>query len=257
MRKNSGIGILVLIILVIAATYLAVQYAPRSCGTCSGGSGGGSYSRPSDSSSGETSDTTSDSSSSADELFNITVPSNDVYTVSGDMSVKKGDTALVNIVPVEGYELTVKNGDEILTANNNQYKIENVSADITLTVEVGYKTYKITYMRGKVSSNRPLFVKGSEYGLSKETDGNYPETYVFNTATSISALKTIFSCGGKGSDYCSLTGSSLGNGSSEYRFKGWYLDEDCTIAFNGTIEAGTTGDITLYADIDVRSTHNY
>lgn len=117
MRKNSGIGILVLIILVIAATWLAVQYAPRSCGTSSGGSGGGSYSRPSDSSSGKTSDTTSDSSSSADELFNITVPSNDVYTVSGDMSVKKGDTALVNIVPVEGYELTVKNGDEILTAN--------------------------------------------------------------------------------------------------------------------------------------------
>ena len=256
MRKNSGIGILVLIILVIAATWLAVQYAPRSCGTSSGGSGGGSYSRPSDSSSGGTSDTTSDSSSSADELFNITVPSNDVYTVSGDMSVKKGDTALVNIVPVEGYELTVKNGDEILTANNNQYKIENVSADITLTVEVGYKTYKITYMRGKASSDRPLFVKGSEFGRSKQTDGNYPETYTFNTATTISALKTDFLCGGVGSDYCDQKVGSA-DGYATYRFKGWYLDRECTIAFDGTIAAGTTGDITLYADIALTGTHNY
>lgn len=248
MRKNSGIGILVLIILVIAATYLAVQYAPRSCGTNSGGSGGGSYSRPSDSSSGETSDTTSDSSSSADELFNITLPSNDVYTVSGDMSVKKGDTALVNIVPVEGYELTVKNGDEILTANNNQYKIENVSADITLTVEVGYKTYKITYMAMRsYASDWDMSTSVCMSGMFEKEGAYYPLSYTIANKPKATIVLGAFSCSSK----CD------GRGTLDQRVLGIYWDRDKTKAFDGTIPEDMVGDITLWVDYYCSSTHAY
>lgn len=249
MRKNSGIGILVLIILVIAATWLAVQYAPRSCGTNSGGSGGGSYSRPSDSSSGGTSDTTSDSSGSADELFNITVPSNDVYTVSGDMSVKKGDTALVNIVPVEGYELTVKNGDEILTANNNQYKVENVSADITLTVEVGYKTYKITYMRiaSKPEYDKDMMSDTCMSGMFEKKGAYYPLSYTIVNKPKATIVLGAFSCSSK----CD------GIGDRGMKLLGIYWDRDKTKAFDGTIPNDTVGDITLWVDYSVQASHNY
>lgn len=247
MRKNSGIGILVLIILVIAATWLAVQYAPRSCGTSSGGSGGGSYSRPSGSSSGETSDTTSDSSSSADELFNITVPSNDVYTVSGDMSVKKGDTALVNIVPVEGYELTVKNGDEILTANNNQYKIENVSADITLTVEVGYKTYKITYMAMTSYGSWDMSKSVCMSGMFEKEGAYYPLSYTIANKPKATIVLGHFSCSSK----CN------GIGDKGQQLLGIYWDKEKTKEFDGTIPEDTVGDITLWVDYVVNNTHNY
>lgn len=247
MRKNSGIGILVLIILVIAATWLAVQYAPRSCGTSSGGSGGGSYSRPSGSSSGETSDTTSDSSSSADELFNITVPSNDVYTVSGDMSVKKGDTALVNIVPVEGYELTVKNGDEILTANNNQYKIENVSADITLTVEVGYKTYKITYMAMTSYGSWDMSKSVCMSGMFEKEGAYYPLSYTIANKPKAKIVLGVFPCSSK----CN------GIGDRGQQLLGIYWDREKTKEFDGTIPEDTVGDITLWVDYVVHNTHNY
>ena len=250
MRKSSGIGILVLIILVIAATWLAVQYAPRSCGTNSGGSDGGSYSRPSDSSSGESSDTTSDSSSSADELFNITVPSNDgVYTVSGDLSVKKGDTALVNIVPLEGYELTVKYGDEILTANNNQYKIENVSADITLTVEVGYKTYKITYMSigSKPGYDKDMMSNVCMSGMFEKEGAYYPLSYTMANKPKATIVLGRFGCSSK----CN------GIGSLGQQLLGIYWDREKTKEFDGTIPSDTVGDITLWVDYFCNSTHNY
>lgn len=249
MRKSSGIGILVLIILVIAATWLAVQYAPRSCGTNSGGSGGGSYSRPSDSSSGDTSDTTSDSSSSADELFNITVPSNDAYTVSGDLSVKKGDTALVNIVPLEGYELTVKNGDEVLTANNNQYKIENVSADITLTVEVGYTTYKITYMSigSKTVTERDMMSNVCTSGMFEKEGAYYPLSYTIANKPKATIVLGRFGCSSK----CN------GIGSLGQQLLGIYWDREKTKEFDGTIPSDTVGDITLWVDYFCNSTHNY
>ncbi len=98
-----------------------------------------------------------------------------------------------------------------------------------------------------------LFVDGSEYGLSKVDGGNYPETYTYGESVTISALKSSFTCGGPGSNYHSGSGS----GNAGYAFKGWYLDNRCTVPFDGTIPAGTYGDITLYANIADTYTHNY
>ena len=104
-----------------------------------------------------------------------------------------------------------------------------------------------------MSKDTYLFVDGSEYGLSKVNGGNYPESYTYGEAVTISALKSSFNCGGPGSNYHSGSGS----GNAGYAFKGWYLDNRCTVPFDGTIPAGTYGDITLYADITATYTHNY
>ena len=37
--------------------------------------------------------------------------------------------------------------------------------------------------------------------------------------------------------------------SKSYSFCGWYLDKECTVEFGGTIHAGASEDITLYAKI--------
>ena len=115
------------------------------------------------------------------------------------------------------------------------------------------KTYTITYLRAGTTNGKTLFEIGSEYGLSKMDDGFYPETYTSGESVKISDLKAKFSCSGPGGDYHS--GSGLG--SAEYKFNGWYLDSEKTMPFNGTIPLGTTGDITLYADISMLYTHAY
>ena len=108
----------------------------------------------------------------------------------------------------------------------------------TLTFGKQTKTFKINYKCGNMSKDTYLFVNGSEYGLSKVNGGNYPESYTY---------------GDPGSNYHSGSGS----GNAGYAFKGWYLDNRCTVPFDGTIPAGTYGDITLYADITATYTHNY
>lgn len=143
--------------------------------------------------------------------------------------------------------------DMDVTELDDSIKVSDVTIDNSKIVY--NDTYKITYRRGKSTSTLGLFEKGSEYGLSKINGGNYPETY---TATEkeivISNLKSYFSCGGAKSDY--HNGAGL-DGAAEYRFRGWYLDSDLTIPFDGKIPAGTVGDITIYAYIQMTCTHNY
>lgn len=140
------------------------------------------------------------------------------------------------------------------TAIDGMVKVETLTLDDTaLTFGEQSETFKINYKRGNMSKDTYLFADGSEYGLSKLDGENYPETYTYGTAVTIGALKTSFTCGGSGSNYH----SGSGGGRAEYVFKGWYLDNRCTVPFDGTIPAGTYGDITLYADITTTSTHYY
>ena len=119
----------------------------------------------------------------------------------------------------------------------------------------GIKWYKINYL--DFYAGDPLFEVGSEYGLSKQDGGNYPETYSSNSSTTISDLKKSFTCGGVGNDYCRFKEGQGVYGFASYLFKGWYLDKATTKPFNGIIPAGTTGDITLYAKIECPYSHNY
>lgn len=138
------------------------------------------------------------------------------------------------------------------TALSSQIKAEAVVLSESGLV-FGQQSYTITYRAAGYSTAKTLFEVGSEFGLSKQTGGNYPETYTSGESVNISALKTNFSCGGAGSDYHSGSGS----GNASYKFNGWYLDNAKTVPFDGTIPAGTTGNLVLYADISPTGTHFY
>ena len=136
------------------------------------------------------------------------------------------------------------------TAIKGQKKVEKITLDQPVLI-FGAKIYNITYKCAGDTLGETLFQSGSEYGLSKKADGVYPTFYCEGTTPAISDLKRSFSCG---EGYHS-GGGVIGTG--HYNFEGWYLDNEMTKPFNGTIPAGTTGDITLYAKITSDGTHNY
>ena len=141
-------------------------------------------------------------------------------------------------------------------ATQGQIKPESIALDnteLTFGEEMKAKTYKITYRAAKHTWTTTLFEKGSECGLSKQDGGSYPETYTYGTGATISALKSSFSCSGENGEYH----NGNGTGRVTYTFKGWYLDWDATIPFDGTIPANWVGDITLYASISSNGTHFY
>lgn len=138
-------------------------------------------------------------------------------------------------------------------AIKSQIKPETIElSDSALSFGEQGKTYKITYRAAQRNFKVTIFEKGSEFGLSKQEGGNYPETYVNGVGATISDLKPSFSCSGENGDY-----HSGGGGSVTYTFKGWYLDWAATIPFDGTIPADHVGDITLYAAADSNGTHFY
>ena len=141
-------------------------------------------------------------------------------------------------------------------ATQGQIKPESIALDnteLTFGEEMKAKTYKITYRAAGYKWATTLFEKGSECGLSKQDGGSYPETYTYGTGASVSALKSSFSCSGEKGEYH----NGNGTGKVTYAFKGWYLDWDATIPFDGTISADWVGDITLYASISSNGTHFY
>lgn len=166
----------------------------------------------------------------------------------------KSKCVIIKLKDTDGNILAEYSFNAETTAIKSVVKVEGITLDETTFVfREPQKTYKIIYRAAGYNTTKTLFETGSEFGLSKQTDGSYPETYVYGKATNISNLKSGFTCGGPGSDYHSGSGS----GRAEYSFSGWYLDNRCTVPFNGIIPAGTVGDITLYAKISSRSTHAY
>ena len=141
------------------------------------------------------------------------------------------------------------------TAIKNEMRVVSMSIDKPQIIFGEEETeYTITYRRAGAANNAlTLFEKGSEYGLSKLANGFYPETYKTGETVKVSNLKTTFYCSGPGGDYH----SGSGGGNASYKFSGWYWDSEKTMPFDGTIPAGMTGDITLYADITATSTHYY
>lgn len=141
-------------------------------------------------------------------------------------------------------------------ATQGQIKPESIAlnnTELTFGEEMKAKTYKITYRAAGYKWTTTLFEKGSECGLSKQDGGSYPETYTYGTGASVSALKSSFSCSGEKGEYH----NGNGTGKVTYTFKGWYLDWNATIPFDGTIPADWVGDITLYASISSNGTHFY
>ena len=138
------------------------------------------------------------------------------------------------------------------SAIEDQIKVTNITlGDNEFVFGEDVETYNIFYKLADNYVNVSLFETGSEYGLSKKADGYYPDTYTAGESVVISDLEQTFTCSGSSGEYH----SGNGGGKAGYQFKGWYLDKSKTVAFDGVIPAGTVGDITLYADIVMRTSH--
>lgn len=113
------------------------------------------------------------------------------------------------------------------------YETDIYSSEFNLVTEnnaVDYTDrYTITYI---AVQDGELTKINSE--LWKE-EGYYPTVYVFGEEHQIDDLKAMIYL---------TTSTDLG-------FYGWYLDEECTEAFDGVITPETFGNITLYAKLEV------
>lgn len=97
------------------------------------------------------------------------------------------------------------------------------------------KTYSIVYY-AIIDGGEPKAIPERMY----KTNGNYPTSYLGANGATVDDLQ----------DY------------GTYEFLGWYLDENCTTKFDGTIVAGNTRNVVLYARIidlnnDIYWTPNY
>ena len=95
------------------------------------------------------------------------------------------------------------------------------------TISFYSKPYKIMYYA--VVDGKVVDIPETMY----KQNGSYPTEYLSENGATIDGLKS----------YVAITGTE------DWEFMGWYLDEQCTQAFDGTIEQGTMRHIVLYAKI--------
>lgn len=122
------------LLLVLAASSL---FALTSCGE-----------KPQDTT---TSEDTNASSEVVKTYFSITLTAGDNYKIEADFGydaskVEEGKNFKFKVTPNEGYDvISVKAGSVTLTSKNGVYTIENVKANVTVTVEVAIQTLKVTF----------------------------------------------------------------------------------------------------------------
>lgn len=117
------------------------------------------------------------------------------------------------------------------------------------------KSYFITY---KVAgSDENLFPK---YDWLKIDGGSYPTEYSTKAGARVSALAgsvSYFDWEGWEDAYTVSYVYNPDNPNEMAAFWAWYLDSDCTEKFNGKIEVGQKGPITLYAKLEIDSESNW
>lgn len=122
------------LLLVLAASSL---FALTSCGE-----------KPQDTT---TSDDTTPSSEVVKTYYSITLTAGDNYKIEADFGydaskVEEGKNFKFKVTPTEGYDvISVKAGSVTLTGKNGVYTIENVKANVIVTVEVAIQTLKVTF----------------------------------------------------------------------------------------------------------------
>ena len=202
------------------------------------------------------------------------------YT-SAPTSVEDGKTLTMVITPTEGYNVTVKNGDNALTpdADGKTYTIENVTADLTINVSATKQSISITYPAESTGwsygSTKPetveygadlsfqvvpatgytVTVKNGETTLTAGDNNTYTISAVKAAPSiTISAAEITFAVTvAKGTGVASVSPTSVTVGqitasseitataSTGYTLSGWTLGDGITIA------SGTTSPITIKA----------
>lgn len=122
------------LLLVLAASSL---FALTSCGE-----------KPQDTT---TSEDTNTSSEVVKTYYSITLTAGENYKIEADFGydaskVEEGKNFKFKVTPTEGYDvISVKAGSVTLTGKNGVYTIENVKANVIVTVEVAIQTLKVTF----------------------------------------------------------------------------------------------------------------
>ena len=143
--------------------------------------------------------------------YSVTLPETPVgYTVSGNASVTEGATYTFTVEIANGYEkstdFAVKvNGNEVTSATDT-YTVENVSANLTVTVEgVVAETYAVTLANGEgytVSGNATA-TYGSDYTFTVVIANDYEKSSAFvvkvngNEVTSATNTYTVENVSGE------------------------------------------------------------
>ena len=103
---------------------------------------------------------------------NVTLPSGEGYTVSGEATAVSGDSYRFTLTLSEGYTKSaafVKVNGELVTGANGVYTVENVQQDLVITVEnIALNTYTVT---------KP---EGEDYTFSGADSVTHGESYTFS-----------------------------------------------------------------------------
>lgn len=132
-----------------------------------------------------------------------------------------------------------------LTASFYGKKKAKKGSDQTVTVCTDYKIKYVAIQNGAETNIRSILWK---------KNGNYPQGYNHSEETVIDDLlgkMTLVEDGALAGVYYGEPVLDPSNPYKDYSFFGWYLDKNCTEAFDGVIAKHTVGDITLYAKISV------
>lgn len=109
--------------------------------------------------------------------------------------------------------------------------------------------YSIRYVRADTGEDIL-----ESYGFMLKSKGNYPSGYnadtaMFTISPLLGEMKPIpeeWEMGG----YVGAEVSDPKDSQKTYAFYGWYLDEECTLPFGGTVYKGRASSLVLYAKIE-------
>ena len=114
--------------------------------------------------------------------YNVTLPSGEGYTVSGETTAVSGSSYRFTLTLSEGYtksKALVKVNGELVTGANGVYTVENVQKDLVITVEnIVLNTYTVT---------KP---ESEDYTVSGTDSVTHGESYTFSV-TAMDPQKTI------------------------------------------------------------------
>lgn len=116
-------------------------------------------------------------------IYGITLTAGDGYTLTGASSVNAGKTYTFTLtkggIEYDYSNMVVKCGDTVLTETDGVYTIENVSANLTITVEgVALKTYDVTLptVTGVTITGEAKAKHGLNYTFTVNLDEGYTDS---------------------------------------------------------------------------------
>ncbi|MBQ8295417.1 MAG: hypothetical protein IJX87_03175 [Clostridia bacterium] len=122
--------------------------------------------------------------------YSVTLPETAVgVEISGKSSVKHGESTFIIVTLADEYDrsqITVKANDETLTATDGVYKVENVTEDVTFTVEgVVLNAYNVTLPTGTgyTANGATTVAHGDNY------------TFTLTVAEGYEAVEAVVKCG--------------------------------------------------------------